>query len=170
MSVLFTSDLHLGDNFVAQLRGFKSTQEHDDAVIESIVKVATKRSHLWILGDLGGDLDSVKRLKDIQCQKKIMVAGNHDDFATEEYLDIFDVVRGAVSYKNMWITHFPIHPTEFYYKLGNVHGHVHKPQKGTINDIPALGYPYLNVNWEYWGKPLQLENIKNEFILYKDGK
>ena len=159
MSVLFTSDLHLGDKFVSKLRGYDNIQDHDDTIIKSIQNATNKRTHLWILGDLGGNLESVSRLKDIQCQKKIMVMGNHDEHGIDFYREIFDDIRGMVSYKRMWITHCPIIQSEFYGKKLNIHGHIHKPISGTINDVPPLGYPYFNVNWEYWERPVKLEEI-----------
>ena len=60
-----------------------------------------------------------------------------------------------------------IHPQEFYRMKLNIHGHLHKN-----TESPNLGYPFLNVNWDYWGRALSLDEVRayvhnNEHLLDK---
>jgi len=153
MSVYITSDLHLGHKLASENRGFGSIKEHDDAVLESISSVVNKRTLLWVLGDVAMDRDALLRFKEIRCRKKL-VAGNHDDYHSD-YNNIFENIYGMTKYKKMWLTHCPIHPQEMYRCLANIHGHIHKG-----GNSPELELPYLNVNWDYWRRPLSLDEIK----------
>ena len=152
MSVFFTSDLHLGHKLVSEKRGFKTINDHDEAVLSSLTKVANKRTVIWVLGDIGTK-DGVSRLKEVAGRKNL-VFGNHDDLKID-YSDVFDKVFGIVKYKNMWLSHCPIHPQEMYRCVANVHGHIHKNSNSEL-----LGFPYINVNWDYWNRPLTLDELK----------
>lgn len=46
------SDLHLGHELVARLRGFKSVREHDEVVLENLRSCVEPDDDLWILGDV----------------------------------------------------------------------------------------------------------------------
>ena len=82
MSIYFTSDLHFGHDkeFLWGARGFQSSQEHDEVVIERINSIVKPDDHLFILGDLmlgqddEGGIAKVKRLNGY----KIFIYGNHD--------------------------------------------------------------------------------------------
>ena len=43
MGIFFTSDLHLGHKFVAQLRGFDDVADHDAMIMRNITKMLTLR-------------------------------------------------------------------------------------------------------------------------------
>ena len=47
----FTSDLHLGHVHVAELRGFESVAEHDQALINYWNAVVSSGDDVWVLGD-----------------------------------------------------------------------------------------------------------------------
>lgn len=154
MSVYFTSDLHLGHRLAAEQRGFDSIEEHDEVVIESIKRVVNKRSLLWVLGDVAMERDPLLEFKRIICRKRV-VLGNHCKYY-EDYKKIFEGMYGIVKYKKMWLTHCPIHPQEMYRCVANVHGHIHKG-----GNSPDLELPYINVNWDYWRRPVSLDEIKD---------
>ena len=154
MSVFFTSDLHLGHAFMARHRGFDSIEEHDEAVISSIEPFLTKRTLLWILGDVVWHNSSLKHLARLKGSLKL-VLGNHDNFPTGTYLKYFSKLYGAVMYKGLILTHIPIHPQEVYRGRLNVHGHIHA-NAATEN----IGLPYYNVNWDFHKKPVSLDELK----------
>jgi len=154
MSVLFTSDLHLGHDLAAEKRGFLSIDEHDDYIIETLKSQCTKNTVLWILGDVVMRGGEIRRLAEIPGRKKLVI-GNHDELPTLEYLLYFESIHGITKYKGMWLSHCPIHPQEMYRCSLNVHGHIHKN-----TNSPLLDKPYFNVNWDFWRRALDLDEIR----------
>lgn len=77
--VYYTSDWHLGHEFVARLRGFDNTADHDAAVIDALRSTVTKRDILINLGDLAiANFDyPISVARDLPCTVDL-VAGNHD--------------------------------------------------------------------------------------------
>ncbi len=142
MSVFITSDLHLGHPKLADLRGFNSVSEHDDAIMHELSKLG-KRTKLFILGDIAWNETAFSKLSELECTMDA-VLGNHDTLSAKVYAETFNKVYGMVRYKNLWLSHCPIHQQEMYRCMGNVHGHIHKGA-GT----PPLPYPYFNVNVDF---------------------
>ena len=161
MNVLFTSDLHINHLLASDKRGFKSVTDHDDSIIETLNKYCNKRTLLYVLGDVAMSRSGLARLKDVG-GRKILIKGNHDQYKLAEYIDIFEDIHGIIKYKNMWLSHCPIHPQEMWRCDANVHGHIHK-NAATSN----IGDPYLNVNWDYWRRPLELNEIKEMVKAFK---
>lgn len=154
MSVYFASDLHLGHLLASDMRGFNDIRDHDEAVIESLLKVDHKRAMIWILGDVAMSRSSLSLLGELKSNLK-MVRGNHDQFNIEEYQEYFSEIHGFLKYKNLWLSHCPIHPQEMYRCNANVHGHIHKN-----TNSPELPYPYINVNWDFHRGVVSLDDIK----------
>lgn len=156
--VLFTSDLHLGHVYAAKARGYDNVHEHDIAVISSIEKMCSKRTLLWVLGDVAMRRDSLYMLGAIP-GRMILVKGNHDEFPLADYLQFFEEIHGIIEYKDMWLSHCPIHPQEMYRCTANVHGHIHKNSYS-----PELSFPYINVNWDFHRGPISLDYIKELIV------
>ena len=154
MSVYFTSDLHLDHLLASEKRGFDSVTTHNQSIIDSLNEHCNKRSLLYILGDVAMSRKGLKMLHDVPA-RKILVKGNHDTFKLSEYLEIFEDIHGIVRYKNMWLSHCPIHPQEMFRCKSNVHGHIHK-NAATSN----IGEPYFNVNWDFWHRPISLDELR----------
>ena len=154
MSVYFTSDLHLGHKLASEKRKFSDIESHDNAVIESLKKTCNKKSVLFILGDIAMDEHKIIRLDEVPGRKRI-VLGNHD-YAHYNYRNVCEHVYGIVKYKQYWLSHCPIHPQEMYRCVANIHGHIHKNSNSS-----ELGPPYINVNWDYWHRPVSLDEIRS---------
>lgn len=77
--VLYTSDTHFNHTFVAGTRGYETSEEHDEALIEAINTATHKRDHLWILGDvfMGSITEGLKQVKRLNPTLHL-VLGNHD--------------------------------------------------------------------------------------------
>lgn len=78
-TVYLTSDLHLGHEFVASLRGFPNAQEHDETILNNWRETIPPTAHVWVLGDvilpnLRHNLDRLNELPGI----KHLITGNHD--------------------------------------------------------------------------------------------
>lgn len=155
--IYFTSDWHLNHAFVAKTRGYDDVDEHDIAIMESMLHL-NKRDMLWVLGDIiwGDHGWKVMDMLDPRIRKHA-VLGNHDKFSTEHYLEHFVTVQGAVKYKGLWLTHIPIHPQEIFRAKANVHGHIHE-----FGHTDNIGPPYINVNWDFWKRPVSLTEIKEQ--------
>ena len=152
--VFFTSDLHLGHERAARERGYARVSDHDDAVIYTLKAQTDKNCVIWILGDVAMTIEAIDRLRVIPAKKRL-IFGNHDNFDLGVYQKYFYKIHGFLKYKEYWLSHAPIHPQEFYRMKLNIHGHLHKN-----TESPNLGYPYLNVNWDYWGRALSLDEVK----------
>lgn len=79
MALFFTSDLHLGHRFVADLRGFTDPAEHDAAIIDHWQRTVHKDDHVWVLGDVA--VSSPNAALTVLAElpgTKHLVAGNHD--------------------------------------------------------------------------------------------
>ena len=89
MGIYFTSDLHFGHDkeFLWGARGFTSSQEHDEAVIERINSIVKPNDHLFILGDLMLGNDTVSGLRKVKQLNgiKTILAGNHDTETRLQY-------------------------------------------------------------------------------------
>lgn len=158
MNIFFISDLHFSharaltftDNFRAKSMQVSTIDEHDAALIERINQKASKRSILYILGDLGKNWQLINQM---HCEKRLLL-GNHDlvEFAEYAKLDNTKII-GCRTYKRHWLTHIPMHPAELYGKR-NIHGHVH------TKSIPDANY--INVSVEMTGGfPIPFDVIKS---------
>ena len=138
-NVRFVGCLHLGDDsLVKKIRGFDSSEEHDEHLIEQWNSVVSKRDKVFILGDITMESPNhyhkLSRLKG----SKHVILGNHD-LAKDvpKLLEYVDTVSGMVLYKGFWLTHAPVHPQELNFVRGNIHAHIHHmkiaPSKIEVN-------------------------------------
>jgi calcineurin-like phosphoesterase family protein len=132
--VFFTSDLHIGHNFVAGLRGFSSTDDHDDALALNWDRVVNpngdRGDQVWVLGDLsvGGDKAQKRALAWMMQRpgRKHLIVGNHDGAHPmnrnahvwqKHYLGVFESVQMAarrrINGQNVLLSHFPYAESEW---------------------------------------------------------
>lgn len=122
----FTSDWHLGHKNIIKYRPqFKDIQDHDNTLINNFNSVVRKRDVVYFLGDILFTEESLELFKKLNYCRKVLILGNHDYLSTKYYLEVFDEVRGFISFKNYWLSHCPIHPQELRNRIGNIHGHLH---------------------------------------------
>jgi calcineurin-like phosphoesterase family protein len=155
------SDLHLGHKnilgFSGDLRGGKTSEEHDEWIVDQINSVVGKGDLLYICGDVAMTEESLKELKRVKGQK-ILVRGNHDIYSTQSYLEYFQQVHGMISYKGtFWLTHSPIHPQELRDRY-NIHGHVHQNSILGTDGKPDPRYINACVEMTY-GVPQSLDRL-----------
>lgn len=167
--VWFCSDLHLGHKKIGEFRQphVFSEEENNTRILSDWKKHVNKRSIVFVLGDFCFDKELFDSL-DLPGQKKILIRGNHDRFQTKQYLSFFDEIEGLVKYKNMWLSHPPIHPDELRGKV-NVHGHTHFHNIRTNGILYPKNDPrYLNICpeqlWPIYGRCLiSLDEIRSHF-------
>ncbi|UDL14641.1 metallophosphoesterase [Arthrobacter phage KeAlii] len=172
--VFFHSDWHFNHDFVARTRGYESAREHDEALIEAINAVVTKRDHIYVLGDVfmgsvRAGLAQIQRVNGI----KHLVLGNHDPGHpthrksiphTRRFLDVFDSVSlheqvRLPGGRDVLLSHFPYEgdhddrPDRYkQWRLRDegawlIHGHVH--------DTWTLRGRQINVGVDKWPAPCE---------------
>lgn len=135
MSVYVISDPHFGHKNILKFRDklpFSTVAEHDEFIMENILKTVRKRDKLIILGDVCFSKDSLSNLKTLIERIEVVeiILGNHDNENNQRpsLIELTKVIGnniyGMKKYKNVWLTHAPIHPEELRGKF-NIHGHTH---------------------------------------------
>lgn len=121
-------DTHFGHSkiltFEATHRPFASIEEHDEALVERWNAVVRKRDTVWHLGDVLFGRHSFRHLGRLNGTKKL-VAGNHDQYPTADYLAHFARVCGAAEVRGCILTHIPVHESQYRRYKFNIHGHLH---------------------------------------------
>jgi calcineurin-like phosphoesterase family protein len=150
---------------MAKMRGFESSEEHDQVLIDSWNKVINKKDKVFVHGDI--TMENSKfyyKLASLKGRKHVIL-GNHDrakDVA--ELLKYVEAVSGPVKYKGYFLSHIPIHPSELEYRVrGNIHAHVHE------NHIAHEGYFNVDIH-ERNMQPVRFEAIDNLFQMIKQNK
>lgn len=170
--VWFTSDLHLGHAFLAELRGFDSVADHDDAVMSGIENLP-EGDRLWVLGDLSrGDPDDERNALQLLAERAghlelHLIAGNHDSChplhrsafrMQRKFLEVFDSVQAFQHMRwrgeSVFLSHFP-RPGQDHAGMRSrydevrlnvdylIHGHLHSQR-------PVTGAGQVDVGVEAW--------------------
>jgi len=126
-----TSDHHFSHQKLVEVRGFKSVDEMNEAMIKAWNDTVSPKDKIYHLGDfcLGGQdkIHIAQRLNG----NKALILGNHDyPNAWDEYRKYFKVlpyheVDGCL------LSHYPVHKVQQYRYRKNIHGHIHT---GKIDD------------------------------------
>ena len=176
----FISDPHLGDAKVSALRGYASTDDHDQAFIDAWHRSINSDSiPVHVLGDISkGGLEAENRALEIIGSLpgiKHLVPGNHcrvhpmhssargrmrTTMGVFESVMVSDQVN--IQGRQIMLSHFPYrgdheHTGERYVQwrlrdegLWLVHGHVHDEWK--------INGHQINVGWEMWPETFATEN------------
>ncbi len=163
-NVFFIGDLHLDHKGIITKYGrsqFSSLDEHNEHLIDRWNSVVhNKRSLVWVLGDAAMSISAIK-LFDRMIGRKILVAGNHDTYPTEEYLKYFEkVISFEKRYGGLVLTHIPVHVNEMNNRNWNynIHGHIHSQSKQDEYDSR-----YINANADLIDlTPISLEEIREK--------
>jgi calcineurin-like phosphoesterase family protein len=153
--VFFIADLHFGHENMAKRRGFFDAEHMAEYIIAQWNSVVNKNDTVWVLGDITMEKKSgYEKLSRLKGHINV-VLGNHDRRQdVPELLNYVNSVCGMVKFRNMILTHCPIHPSELYRFAVNIHGHVHEK---SLRDKR-----YFNVSCEALDyKPIQYSEIKN---------
>lgn len=169
-----TSDLHFNHNreFIYNSRGFKSIQEHDEAIIERWNSIILSHDDVWFLGDIGmgGDIDYIARQVHRLNGTIHWIRGNHDTDARWETIgELSNVVKEgwALPHKyngqRFWLSHFPtmtapIREKPFYKSLINLCGHCHTDDR--FSDWKD--YMIYHVDWDAHDRPITLDKVVND--------
>lgn len=182
----FTSDLHLGHDFVARHRGFSSHEEHDAELARRWDKRVRDGDEVWVLGDVAMNgwymrLDWFRDRPGI----KHLVLGNHDRAHPSQrnahahmsaYLDNFSTVQTAAKVSGFLLSHFPYdgegegrrddEDRHTQWRLRDegtplLHGHLHDTITGRLS---LRRTPMIHVGLDAWGlRPATLHEVRTVF-------
>lgn len=164
MAVKFTSDLHLLHRTILKYRTqFATVLEHDQFMLDKIAQL-TKRDTLFVIGDFIFEDPNfafyINQIRKMPCHIKLLL-GNHDSLRCHNSLsDNIELMLPIVNYKALWLSHCPIHPSQFRERKGNIHGHLHEER---IDDPRYLNVNIDVNNYEF----VPLEQIQEHFKLGK---
>ena len=116
MNIRFISDLHFNHKnihkYSGDLRGkVSSVEEHDKWIINQWNSVVKPNDLIWVLGDVSFTKEGIKLVKKLRGNKHLIL-GNHDTFALDLYLEVFNKVHGFLRYKGFWLSHSPMHENQ----------------------------------------------------------
>ena len=180
----FISDLHLGHKFLADLRGFSTTGEHDEMILGNLAEAVRPGDVLWMLGDLSsGRSEAEERALTLIDDtlpgiEKHLVPGNHDSChplfrsafrRQRRFLEVFDSVQAYQKMRwdgeDVYLCHFP-RPGQDHVGMPSryddlrltvpylIHGHLH-------STFPVTGRGQVDVGVEAWDlKPVPLEILR----------
>jgi calcineurin-like phosphoesterase family protein len=163
----FIGDTHFGHNSISKKfrTEFSTDEEHDELIHKNIMKVADKRNHLYLMGDIALKVDEFYRVKSYieNFESVHIVLGNHDHKSFAKFvIEHGGYVHGLIKKWGMWLSHCPINYQERWSTTANVHGHMHdneimKEQDGVLIPDPY----YINVSCEQINySPISMEDIK----------
>jgi calcineurin-like phosphoesterase family protein len=128
--VFFIGDTHFGHRGIIEFsetkpfRPYATIEEHDEELIRRWNSVVGVKDTVWHLGDFCFGKRNLEIAARLNGNKKL-VMGNHDMYATEDYLRHFTRLSGAVEYKGLILTHVPVQEGQLSRWYMNVHGHLH---------------------------------------------
>lgn len=142
MNTWITSDWHLGENrFDLMFRPFKTTDEHNNTIINNHNSVVGKDDIVYVVGDVVYQkepkyLPLVSKMNG----RKILVRGNHDNVFTDEQLSPYfekiisdgDGIDLTIQGVDCYLTHYPSTSKKDKF---NLVGHIHGAWKYQLNMI-----------------------------------
>jgi calcineurin-like phosphoesterase family protein len=159
----FIGDTHFGHkniiNFssIKEYRPFSSIEEHDAELVKRWNSVVAPKDKVFMLGDFCFGKRNID-IAGLLNGYKVLIAGNHDLYATEDYLRYFKKIYGACEYKRAILTHIPVHPSQFARYSINIHGHLHVH---TIDDPRYFNCSAEQINLTPISYESILERIEN---------
>lgn len=173
--IYVSSDLHLGHNkpFLYEPRGFKSIEEHDEAIVKNWNDTVTDDDVVFILGDLMLN-DNEHGMECLRQMKghKIIVRGNHDtDTRVQLYstLDNVEIAGYATQFRyngvSLYLSHYASLTSNWDYdkplkaRVVNLCGHVHTQNKWHDWDKGLIYHVELDA---HGNKPKLLDEIIQE--------
>ena len=172
MAIFVTSDLHFGHDreFLWGPRGFKSSKEHDEAIIANWNSVVEPMDDVYVLGDIMlGDNEWGKSCMERLEGNIYLIRGNHDtDKRWYEEYPYIHKVEAQYGWAHMLhyrkyhflMTHFPtltgnLEKESLHQMTLNLFGHTHSKEK-FFEDRPYMYNVSLDANDN---TPVLLDNI-----------
>ena len=175
MSILFTSDLHLGHKHILPSRPeFYDIEEHDDEIISRWNAKVNATDIVYILGDLSFRSSySVSYYLSQMKGKKHLVVGNHDiswmrHTDVQKYFESVDYLKTIkLEKKQITLCHYPMleWPGSRYADSETsflIHGHIHGEKNNEVFNHIRMYQPHaLNAGVDVNGyEPVTFEELR----------
>jgi len=131
-ATFLVSDTHFGHAGVCRflredgtkLRPFDTPEDMDEFMIKAWNDRVKPNDKVYHLGDVVINRKSLKTLARLNGDK-VLIKGNHDIFALEDYTTYFRDIRGYHVMNGMILSHIPVHADSLARFGTNIHGHLH---------------------------------------------
>lgn len=131
-NVFVISDTHFGHTNICRflrddgtkLRPWDDVSEMDKVLIDNWNKTVGPKDKVYHLGDVYINRKAQHILHHLNGDK-VLIKGNHDIFALENYLPYFRDIRAYHVLDKMILSHIPVYAEGLIRFKGNVHGHLH---------------------------------------------
>ena len=164
-----TADTHFSHQRLAEIRGFASTEEMDEALVERWNRKVPQGATVWHLGDFClGKPDRVARLLHKLHGSINLVRGNHDRlpaWTERKFGCAKDLARIKVEERKIVLCHYPILVWDgAHHGAWHLHGHSHGKLRdmGTTRlDIGVDTHPDLEPwSWEEIQERMEIGNLE----------
>lgn len=127
--IWFISDTHFGHTnilqYEADARPFKTIEEMNEVIIDKWNDTVHCNDTIYHLGDFCFGRNNIAIAGRLHGKKRLIL-GNHDTYASADYLRYFEKLYGVKYLDKFVLSHMPIH----HHGLGarwwvNIHGHLH---------------------------------------------
>lgn len=161
MTIWFTSDTHFGHKRLASIRGFESTIDMDNCIVDTWNAQVKKNDLVYHLGDfsLTGPDKTIEILKSLN-GKIYLIRGNHDQIAdrktvTPFFVWIKDVHYFAIQDQKIFLSHYAHRVWRSDYRGSwHLYGHSH----GNLPD--NLNSKSTDIGWDRWGRLVHFDTIR----------
>ena len=148
--VFFIADPHFGHRGIIEFsetkpfRPVATIEEHDAELVRLWNSTVGPKDTVWHLGDFCFGKRNLEIAARLNGNKKL-VMGNHDMYATEDYLRYFTRLAGIVEYKGLVLSHSPLHERQLARWYMNAHGHLHNRQVMRPDGSPDARYVCVSI-------------------------
>lgn len=145
----FIADTHFNCPGLAEHRGFKSPDEHDDFVLNAINTHVKRPDMLYIIGDFAKN-DANKYRSRIRCGNVVLIWGNHDrnSFASVFPSNYRHHTMKLTSGESVFLSHYPTaYWNKSHYGSFHLYGHCHGMREASL-DALFPGRRSMDVGYE----------------------
>lgn len=127
-----------------KLRPWEDPADMDEALVDRWNAVVRPSDKVYHLGDLAMARRHIATIG--RCNgTKVLIKGNHDQFALDDYTPYFKDVRGSHVLAGKLLTHIPVHPASLERWGANIHGHLHSERVLGADGQPDPRYACVSV-------------------------
>ena len=157
----FTADLHFfHEGIIGHCRRpFRDAAEMNETLIRNWNLAVPGVGNVFVLGDMfykKGSLSECRKIMEKLNGRKWLIAGNHDLFTREEYLDLGfedarDYLEPIFGWRRVVLSHYPLLEWNGFYRgAWHLHGHVHGRRSHfsfRVMDAGVDANNYMPVGW-----------------------
>lgn len=174
MGHVFVADTHFGHKFMAELRGYDTVEDHDEAMLDRLNGQIHRDSIVWILGDIGirtneATLDTVSRIKG----RKMLISGNHDSThpmhrnAWKHQAKALRVFEYVSPFQRLKLGGYEVMLSHFPYKGDHYDADRYEPYRLRDEGFPLL-CGHVHHAWKFSGNQWNVGVDVNELVVTDD--